>query len=40
MHAVTDAVGDGRETFEDFLDAYPDLARSDLFGKPAWTREQ
>jgi hypothetical protein len=40
MHAVTDAVGDGRETFEDFLDAYPDLARSDLLGKPAWTRAQ
>jgi hypothetical protein len=40
VHAVADAVSDGRETFGEFLDAYPDLARSDLFGKPAWTRAQ
>jgi hypothetical protein len=38
VHVVAEAVGDGRETFEDFLDAHPDLARSDLLGKPAWTR--
>ena len=37
VHAIGDAVGDGGGTFEDFLNAYPELARSDLLGRPAWT---
>jgi hypothetical protein len=37
-HALGDAVGDGDGTFEGFLDAHPQLTRSDLLGKPAWTR--
>ncbi|MGH3030815.1 MAG: hypothetical protein ACRDNE_08640 [Gaiellaceae bacterium] len=38
VRAVANAIADGPETFEDFLDAHPDLARSGLLGKPAWTR--